>query len=112
MNKFSVDEVVEILAKTGSKEWNESLSKRLESLAAFLDQDEWTKGVSVYLKALQGNAVVKMLNEQIPIEGIHYLRGFVAALRLVTCLPQSIETQISQEQSKVHKGIPNGTAGY
>jgi hypothetical protein len=112
MSKITIEEATELLEKTGTKEWNESLSKRLEPLSAYLDQDDWRKGIAPYLKALQGNAVAKMLNESCPPDGINYLRGFIAGLRVVLCLPQSIESQISQEQSKEHKGIPTGTAGY
>jgi hypothetical protein len=112
MTKISVEDAIELLEKTGTKEWNESISKRLEPLSAYLDQDDWKKGIAPYLKALQGNAVVKMINESCPPDGINYLRGFIAGLRIVLCLPQSIESQIKQEQSKDNKGKPSGTAGY
>ena len=110
--EFSVEEVVELLAGTGSKEWNECISTRLESVDAHLHQDAWTKGIGIYLRALQGGAVAKLLNQEVPADAVGYLRGFAAALRVVICLPQSVSAQIEQEQNKSEKKGPQGTAGY
>lgn len=112
ITQVTPEEVAECLAGVGTKEWNESLSKRLESLRAYLDADEWKKGVSVYLKAVQAGSMAKLLNEQMSQDGYQYMRGFIAALRLVICLPQSIEGQIQNEQNSKEKGISAGNAGY
>ena len=110
--QITAEEIAECLAGVNTKEWNESISKRLEPLRAFLDADEWKKGISIYLRATQGTAMARLLNESMTHEGYQYLRGFIAALRLVICLPQSIEGQIQQEQNSKEKGIPTGSAGY
>jgi hypothetical protein len=104
-------EILEILANTGSKDWNESLSSRLESVRGYLSQDEWTKGLSPYLRATMGHAMLKMLGESLPHDANNYLRGFIAALKMVVSLPQSVESQIKQEVDKTNSG-PKGSAGY
>jgi len=110
--QLSVEDAVELMSGVGTKEWNEAIAKRLEPLRAYLDSDEWKKGVSIYLKGVQGASLIKMLNEGLPPDGYNYLRGFIAALRLVICLPQSIEGQIEREQNKTTKGVPPSGAGY
>ncbi len=107
--EFSGAEVAQLLSGVNTKEWNEAISTRLEDASAFLSQDVWVKGIDLYLRAVQGNAVAKILNEQVPPEGVHYLRGFAAALRIVLNLPRSIESQLNAPEKK---GIPPGSAGY
>jgi hypothetical protein len=95
-----IEDVIETIASTGTKEWNEALSKRLESVRSYLDADEWQKGISVYLRAIQGGAMAKLINDNLGQDGYSYTRGFIAALRLVISLPQSIEAQIENEAKR------------
>lgn len=111
MKPITGPEIVEVLAKTGTKEWNEAISSRLESLRGYLSQDEWQKGISPHLRAVMGNAIAKMLGEQLTQPANDYLRGFCAALKFVTSLPQSVEVAISGEDMKTKAG-PKGDAGY
>jgi hypothetical protein len=111
MKYLTGPEIVEVLAKTGTKEWNEAISCRLESLRGYLSQDEWEKGVSIHLKAIMGHAIAKVMGEQLTPEAVTYLRGFCAALKLVTSLPVSVEAQIKGEVAKTSGG-PKGDAGY
>lgn len=110
--QFTPEEIVEILAGTGTKEWNEAISTRLSQVDNYLHQDTWTKALSVYFKTVQGNAIAKILNQSLPAEGVAYLRGFAAALRLVIALPRSVEAQIEQENKKDEKKGPAPTSGY
>ena len=110
--KVSPEEVIECLAGVGTAEWNECLAKRLEPVHAYLDSDEWRKGIAVYLKAVQGGAMAKMLNESLAPDAYQYYRGFIAGLRLVICLPQSIESQIKQAENANAQKVPRGDAGY
>lgn len=111
MKYLTGPEIIEVLTKTGSKEWNEAISCRLEALRAYLAQDEWEKGISIHLKAIMGAAIAKLLAEQLTPDAVSYLRGFCAALKLVSSLPQSIEGAIKSEVEKVKSG-PRGDAGY
>jgi hypothetical protein len=111
MKYLTGPEIVEVLSKTGTKEWNEAISCRLEALRSYLSQDEWEKGISIHLKAVMGNAIAKILGEQLTPESVSYLRGFCAALKMVASLPQSVEGAISTEASKTKTG-PQGDAGY
>lgn len=111
MKYLTGPEIVEVLSKTGTKEWNEAISCRLESLRGYLAQDEWEKGISIHLKAVMGNAIVKVMGEQLSPHAVSYLRGFCAALRMVTSLPASVESAIKGEVQKTSGG-PKGDAGY
>jgi hypothetical protein len=111
MKEMTGTQIVEILEKTGSKEWNESIAGRLESMRSYFSQDEWTKGLDPYLKSLMGNAMVKIMGETTSHDGVTYLRGFLAALKIITSLPKSVEAQIAGEVSKSNLG-PKGDAGY
>lgn len=104
-------EIVETLLKTGTKEWNESISSRLESLRSFMMTDEWQKGVSPYLRAAQGHAIIKLLGESLPQDANNYLRGLIAGLQLVVSLPATIEAEIQRQSKKPDSG-PKGNAGY
>ena len=106
------EEIIEILLKTGTKEWNESISTRLESVRSFLDHDEWTKGISPFLRAVMGNGIAKLLSENCQPDAYNYTRGFIAGLRMVTSLPTSIEAQIQQADAKSKSGKPDETSGY
>jgi hypothetical protein len=110
-HSLTVPEVQEILDKVGSKEWNEAISCRLESLRGYLAQDEWQKGISIHLKAIQGHAMVKLLGESLTQDANNYLRGLIAGLKIATSLPASVEAAIAGESSKT-KGGPKGDAGY
>jgi hypothetical protein len=111
MKYLTGPEIVEVLAKTGTKEWNEAISCRLEALRGYLSQDEWEKGISIHLKAVMGNAIAKVMGETMTPDAVSYLRGFCAALKMVTSLPQSVEAEISREVVKTKSG-PKGDAGY
>jgi hypothetical protein len=100
MKKLTAEDAMEVIAGTGTKEWNESLSKRLESVRSFLDQDEWKKGIALYLKAIQGGAMAKLINENLGPDGYSYTRGFIAALRVIVSLPSSIDAQIENENKR------------
>jgi hypothetical protein len=110
-NNLTGQEILEILDKVGTKEWNEAISSRLESLRGYLSQDEWVKGISPHLKAIQGHAMVKLLGETLTQDANSYLRGLIAGLKIATSLPSTIEAAISGEVSKT-KGGPKGDAGY
>lgn len=105
-------DIREVLAKTGTKEWNESIASRLELMHGYLAQEAWTKGINPYLSAVVGNGIRKFLREKSTQSDADYLRGFVAGLELVLALPASIEGQISREEDKKKAGPPKGDAGY
>lgn len=86
---------IEILEKTSTMEWNEAIASRLHPVRAYLNQDEWKKGVSVYLRAVVGNALKKFMRDGKEPE---YLRGFSTAILLVLALPKSVEAQIALEE--------------
>ena len=111
MKSLSGPEIIELLTKTGTKEWNEAISSRLESLRSYLRQDEWTKGIDIHLKAVMGNGIAKMLGESLSQDANNYLRGFIAGLKMVSSLPNSVEVAISGEVQKTKSG-PKGDAGY
>jgi hypothetical protein len=102
----------EILMESGTKEWNEAIASRLEPMRAYLSQDEWKKGASIYFKALIGSGITKFLKQKGEPRDADYLRGFVAALEIVLSLPASIEAQILAEQNKDSAKSDRGTAGY
>jgi hypothetical protein len=111
MKTLTGPEIVELLSKTGTKEWNEAISCRLESIRGYLMQDEWEKSISIHLKAVMGNAIAKVMGETLNQDAVSYLRGFCAALKMVTSLPQSVEAAIKGEVNKEKSG-PKGDAGY
>jgi hypothetical protein len=105
-------DIVEILQQSGSEEWQEAISSRLEPMRAYLSQDEWTKGVSVYLRASIGAALTKWLAQRGKNEDADYLKGYIAALRVVLSLPSSVEAEIARVQSGKNATKERGTAGY
>ena len=109
---MSVQEMVDILAGTGTKAWNEALAQNLQIAENLFALDAWQKALDPYLRSLQGEAVLKLLDGKTPLEGINYLRGYAAAIRLVLCLPQSVKYQIEKEATREDKGVPKGSAGY
>ena|ERR1700678_2174663 len=109
--EITAEEIVDILANTGTKAWNEAIASRLESMKSYLSQDEWQKGVGVHLKAMQGEAIKKLLGSGLPAEGYNYLRGFIAGLRFAASLPESVDAAIAGEELKQKSG-PKGDAGY
>lgn len=111
MKKLENEDLLETLEKRSSKEWNEAIASRLEPLRAYLDSDEWKKGISPFLRSVQGHTILRILNEKAELEQIHFLRGFAAGLQLAISLPGSIEAQIQQESTK-GSNVPKGAAGY
>jgi hypothetical protein len=111
MNSPSAAEIIEALTKSQTKEWNEALSSRLESVRSFLDQDQWAKGVAIYLRAVQAEAMRKLIGENLPDAGVHYVRGLIAGLQIVLSLPTTIEGQISMKATAQNRA-PKGDAGY
>ena len=109
---MTVEEMVDILSGTGTEEWNAALAKHLQIVQNMLALDAWTKAVDPYIRALQGEAVLKLLDAKTPPEGINYLRGYAAALRLILCLPKSVDYQIEAQATRGEKGVPKGSAGY
>lgn len=110
--KLEAKEIDEILEKVGTDAWNKSISSRLESLQGYLSQDEWNKGISIWLRALIGNALIKLLEGKSSPSDVDYVRGFVQALRLVISLPKTVETEISKENSRSKQESSRGNAGY
>jgi hypothetical protein len=102
----------ELLDKVGTREWQECVVSRLEPLRAYLSQDEWQKGISIYLKASLAGALKSFLIKKRDEADGNYLRGFAAALQLVIALPSSIEAQIQQQQAESQTTKDRGTAGY
>ena len=105
-------DLAEVLAKTGSEEWNTSISCRLEAMKGFLAQEQWTKGITPYLSAIIGSGIRKFLRAKSTQQDSDYLRGFVAALEIVLALPASVEGQIQSEEDRKKAGPPKGGAGY
>jgi hypothetical protein len=110
-HEISQQDIVENLANAGSEEWSKALSSRLELLRGYLSQDEWTKGIAIYLRAIQGTAMQKMLGEALSHDTNNYTRGLIAALQIVISLPKTIEAAIEMESKKTDRG-PKGNAGY
>lgn len=106
------EEVVEILEKTGTKEWQEAISSRLESLRSYFGQDEWAKGISPWIRAVMGHGISKILGETLDQNAYQYTRGFIAGLRLVLTLPTSIDGQIQAADAKQKAGKPDEKSGY
>ncbi len=109
---MTTEEMVSILAGTGTEAWNGALAKNLQIAANMFATDAWQKAIDPYLRSVQGESVLKMLDAKTPPEGINYLRGYAAAIRLILCLPKSVDYQIEQEATKDTKGVPQGSAGY
>lgn len=113
MKKQAMDDfLLDCLSNSSSDEWQNALASRLESTRAWLDSDEWKKGVSVYLRAVLGKALAKLLSEQAPMEQYHYARGFVAALRLMISFPASIEAAIEQAAKSEKTRSSPGSGQY
>ncbi len=108
MPKTSTTELdlAEVLAKTGSEEWQTAIASRLELMHGYLAQEAWTKGVTPYLSAIVGSGLRKFLRGKSTQADADYLRGFVAALELVLALPASVEGQINREESKGKQSGP------
>lgn len=111
MKPMSATEIVEALTKSQTKEWNEALSSRLESVRSFLEQDQWTKGIHVYLRSIQAEGMRKLIGENVPENGIHYLRGLIAGLQIALSLPSTLDAQIALKSSAPSRA-PKGDAGY
>lgn len=108
--QLTPSEAIEAITNCNTKEWNESISSRLEPLSRFFSHAEWTNGVSVWLRALTGNALLKLMDAK-TLEEVHYIRGFVAALKVVHSLPSSVEADIAKKETERSAG-PKGDAGY
>jgi hypothetical protein len=102
----------ELLQKSGSKEWNEAIASRLESMRVYLSQDEWKKGIDPYLRGILANGIQKMLGEKCEVRDVDYLRGMVACAKIILALPGSVEGQIAAEQGKQMASKDRGAAGY
>jgi hypothetical protein len=101
-------DIAEILRKSSSKEWNAALSSRLELMYAYLGREEWSEGVSVFLRAVVGNQIKKFMAEGGNAE---YVRGFYACAELILALPISVAKAMAKEESPKPQG-PQGDAGY
>jgi len=102
----------EILANSCTKEWQECIKCRLEPMRAYLSQDEWGKGLSIWMRALIGDGIRKIIRERQDQSNTDYLRGYVAALEQIIALPTAIEAQILAEQNKDSSKKDRGSAGY
>lgn len=111
MAKSTEIDWVDLLSKSGSKEYNEAIASRLESMRAYLSHDEWTKGLSIYIKALLANSLKAMMDPKTSHEGVQYSRGFASALTILLNLPRSVEGEI-EKQSIIASRSETGEAGY
>lgn len=102
----------ELLEKAGSKEWNEAIASRLEPMRAYLGQDEWTKGITPYFKALVANAMMKLIDRKSETRDVDYVRGFVACAKIVLSLPGSVDGQIQAEEKQKSERKDRGPTGY
>ena|SRR5271165_6682756 len=102
-------DLAEVLAKTGSEEWNNSIASRLEVMRGYLSQEAWQKGIRPFLLAIVGNGLRKFLREG---GNSDYLRGFIAAIEMVLSIPASVDGQIQRESDKQKAGPAKGQAGY
>jgi hypothetical protein len=103
--------IEDFLTKHGTKEANECLSSRLESLRAFFDNDEWKKGVSIHIQALIGDMMQTWLLKRTNVSE-EFARGYCSALIRVLALPTTVENQINTEAANKKTGASIGTAGY
>lgn len=96
-------------AKT--KDWNESISPRLESLRSWFNDDNWKQGAGAYLKS-------QLARRQQHLEAIEndprsdqFIKGQISMLRQILALPDVIDRQI-ELLSKATTHHPKGDAGY
>lgn len=94
-----------------TKQWNESISPRLESLRAWFSSDDWQKGLKVYL----GNILQKRREHLEASENSalvdQFIKGQIAAFREFMAIPKFIEQQIEMIEKNKTAG-PRGDAGY
>ena len=60
--KYSTEleiDLVEILDKFSSEEWNTAISSRLESMSRYLGSDEWKKGVLLQIEGAISQEMAK-----------------------------------------------------
>ncbi len=110
-------DLAEVLARTGSKEWNECFSSRLEAMRGYLAQEAWEKGIAVYLRAKLGYLIALWIRDGGKQEyrdsgAADYLRGYAAAVEYLLALPASIDGQIDRQEEGKKTGAPKGSAGY
>lgn len=105
-------DLAEVLAKTGTEEWETAIAVRLEVMRGYLAQEPWQKGIVPYLSAIVGNGLRKFLRGKSTQSDADYLRGFVAGLELVLSLPASVDGQITRTEKEGKPGAPKGQAGY
>jgi hypothetical protein len=111
MKKLELEDLLETLEKRSSKEWNEAIASRIKAVENALHQDAWTKGIGQFLRAVQGHAILRILNEQSTADQVNFLRGFAAGLQVAISLPASVSAQI-EKQDTGPQGVPEGGAGY
>ena len=94
-----------------TKEWNECISPRLESLRAWFSSDDWTKGINSYLgNVLQGRRqhLERQGNDALTDQ---FIKGQISMLREIMEMPSVIGKQIELVEKNKLAG-PKGDAGY
>jgi hypothetical protein len=109
--KVEEPQIIEIINDAKTKEWNQAISPRLESLRAWFSSNEWKDGVLAYL-----NSVLNQRREHLERKGNEFgddqfIKGQIAMLKQIMTLPNVIEKQI--ELAEKNKGSGSrGDAGY
>ena len=112
MKKVEGFDISQFLKVLGTKEANEALESRLESLRSYLSQDEWKKGISIHLQALIGSMLQSWVLKKGDDPSEDFVRGYVSALIRIAALPITIEQQITFQAKQDDPKSKPGDAGY
>jgi len=93
------------------KEWNGTISPRLESIRAWFTADEWKKGVQAYLSNVLMHLRENLEKKDNSPALDQYTKGQIDMLKQLIRIPDVIEKQI-ELIAKNKESVPRGDAGY